>query len=163
MPAWKWGPDNANLKLAVGAVEMTLSGSSAPGVPMVPGPGLLVFSGAVPGLDSFSALDFLTPQVRLVCQLKGVGGFSDLELPMSSCQIYIQNDAPNNIQVVVSDFSYAGDIADRAEGSLMVSKVSLGREGHRQYEEILTIPLTSIRTDEGARNKSITLEAREDG
>jgi hypothetical protein len=163
MPIWKWGPDNANLKLAAGKVDLTLSGSASVLFPLVAAAGQLALSGVAPVLDSFSEEDFDLPVIRLICKLIGADGFSDIDLPISSCQIYIQNDAADNIQVVIPDFSYAGVIADRAGGSLLVSKLSVGKNGHRLYEEIANIAITSIRTDEGAKNKSITLEAREDG
>lgn len=163
MPAWKWGPDNARLKLATGSVLVAATGSFIISRQVPPMAQSVVLSALPPGIVTFSILRDLADQCRIVCRIIRAGGMSDIELPISSFQVFINKNSGGNIQIVVPDYSFAEAIAERANGSIALYKKRTGAGGIRHLEEIAIIPISSIRDDVGTHSKTITIGARQDG
>lgn len=81
-------------------------------------------------------------------------GLADLMIPISSFQVFRRRDGTVGVQVTTRKFDLAGAIADRARGYLIVTAIINGAQ-----EEVGTARVTRIRLDEGAMNKSITIQA----
>ena len=81
-------------------------------------------------------------------------GLADLTIPISSFQVFKRRDGTIGVQVTTRRFDLSGAIADRARGYLIVTANVNGT-----LEEVGTAKITRIRTDEGAMNKSITIQA----
>ena len=81
-------------------------------------------------------------------------GLADLTIPISSFQVFKRRDGTVGVQVTTRKFDLAGAIADRARGYLIVTAIINGAQ-----EEVGTARVTRIRLDEGAMNKSITIQA----
>jgi hypothetical protein len=81
-------------------------------------------------------------------------GLADLMIPISSFQVFKRRDGTVGVQVTTRKFDLAGAISDRARGYLIVTAVINGAQ-----EEVGTARVTRIRLDEGAMNKSITIQA----
>ena len=81
-------------------------------------------------------------------------GLADLMIPISSFQVFKRRDGTIGVQVTTRRFDLSGAIADRARGYLIVTANVNGA-----LEEVGTARVTRIRTDEGAMNKSITIQA----
>ncbi|MFH0995803.1 MAG: hypothetical protein V1844_09945 [Pseudomonadota bacterium] len=92
----------------------------------------------------------MTDMTTITCTLTGTGELPDILLPVSSFSLQIESDGATRISVVVPSMSQAEDIADRAAGDLVLAMngIVIGTEA-----------LSDIRTDEGAHNQSITLQA----
>ncbi len=82
---------------------------------------------------------------------------SDVVIPISSFQYRLRDDTPSYLQVVIPGFDYATDIANRANGELIVEMSYLvgGVEQHR--EQLARVDLEDVQTHEGPRKKSIVL------
>jgi len=81
-------------------------------------------------------------------------GLADLTIPISSFQVFKRRDGTIGVQVTTRRFDLSGAIADRARGYLIVTAIINGTQ-----EEVGTARVTRIRLDEGAMNKSITIQA----
>jgi hypothetical protein len=81
-------------------------------------------------------------------------GLADLMIPISSFQVFKRRDGTVGVQVTTRKIDLAGGIADRARGYLIVTAKVNG-----MLEEVGTAKVTRIRLDEGAMNKSITIQA----
>ena len=81
-------------------------------------------------------------------------GVADLTIPISSFQVFKRRDGTIGVQVTTRRFDLSGAIADRAKGYLIVTAIINGAQ-----EEVGTARVTRIRLDEGAMNKSITIQA----
>lgn len=78
----------------------------------------------------------------------------DMLIPISSFQARIETGITKSISAVVPGMDYAEQIADRSDATL-----TLYYADGVSATEIGSLPLTSIRIDEGANSKSITLQA----
>ena len=170
MPIWKWGPDNASIKIAVPATMMTVSGQMHPAVSVLSVAAVLTSLGANQDIVTFSQDMIANPITRVICRLMNNGqfftvpggiygdGFVPLDLPISFFSASIQ-DGKTTIEVVVPGFALAAKIADRAWGEIVLYKLRLGKRGIRIYDELARAPISQVRTDEGAKSASITLRA----
>lgn len=95
---------------------------------------------------------------RYFCTITGAAdNTTDIEVKISNFQARKRTDNPTYLSVVLPGFENAQEITDRSNGEIVVS---LGYEiaGSIQFlEEILRVAIDDIRTDEGAKNRSITL------
>jgi hypothetical protein len=85
-------------------------------------------------------------------------GLADIVIPMESFQARHRSGDPTYLSVVIPGIDNAAAIAARSNGELIIhmSKAMGGIIYHT--EEILRVSLETIRTDEGAINRSITLD-----
>jgi len=85
-------------------------------------------------------------------------GEDDIIIPISSFQCRIKNDEPTYLSVVIPGIDYLSSINARLNGNLIL------RLGYKEGSEILiseivaNVLFENIRYDEGATNKSITLD-----
>lgn len=87
-------------------------------------------------------------------------GSPDVVIPVTSIQARLRDGAPTFISVVVPSMDYAGDIAARSSGEMIIKRGNRFPNGTMQLEEIGRATLNEIRTDEGPNNQSITLTGR---
>jgi len=88
-------------------------------------------------------------------------GETDLEVPAESIQARTRSGDPTYLNVVIPGMAYAGDIADRANGQIVVDLVYMDTDGEvAQAEEIVRVDIEDIQTHEGGRSASIILEGR---
>ncbi len=82
---------------------------------------------------------------------------ADVVIPISSFQYRLRDNTPSYLQVVIPGIDYATDIANRANGDLIVEMSYLvgGVEQHR--EQLARVDLEDVQTHEGPRKKSIVL------
>ncbi len=82
---------------------------------------------------------------------------TDVVLPMKSFQGTLRDGDPTYLSCVIPGVEYASQINARSNGDFIVEMAYL-LDGVEQYKEQLAIvDLETIRIDEGAKNKSITL------
>ena len=84
-------------------------------------------------------------------------GEDDVVIPISSFSARLRDTDPTYLGVVIPGTDYADEIAARSNGQIIIHQAWVvgGVEAYR--EEIARADLEEIRTDEGARNQSITL------
>lgn len=162
MPAWKWAPDNARLKLATPNLSLCLVGTNRPAINIPSVVACDAFDVPPPEIKLFS-IDDLPEAITILCRIIRSAYFDDMVLPISFFQAFINNNTGDSLSVVIPNLILADDISDRAEGSIALSKARYNTDGTRMIEDIVILPISDIRLDEGARNQSITITAREDG
>jgi len=92
-------------------------------------------------------------KTKVFCKMTKAG-LADLTIPISSFQVFKRRDGSLGLQVTTRRFDLSGAIADRARGYVVVTATIDGAA-----EEVGTAKVTRIRFDEGAMNKSITIQA----
>ena len=92
-------------------------------------------------------------ETNVICKMTKAG-LADLTIPISSFQVFKRRDGTLGLQVTTRRYDLANAIADRARGHVVVTATINGAT-----EEIGTAKVTRIRLDEGAQNKSITIQA----
>lgn len=94
--------------------------------------------------------------ITYLCVLSAPG-LPDITLPMENFQARFRSGDPSFLSVVIPGMEHAGDIADRAGGTIKVYMIKTHRDGNRIAECIGAADMDDIRIDEGATNRSITL------
>jgi hypothetical protein len=94
----------------------------------------------------------------VLCALR-LEGVPDLDVPISSFQVTIDEGGSRRLQVVVPSLDQAEGIADRAGGEIAILQRFVYSGGGQRIFEIARVPISGIRIDEGSVNKSITLYA----
>lgn len=89
-----------------------------------------------------------------VCTLTGT---TDLELPISSFQGRLRSGSNTYLSIVIPGITLASEIADRADGQLIIEVAYLFNGEVRQRTEIIRVNLEDIRIYNGKDSKSITL------
>jgi hypothetical protein len=85
-------------------------------------------------------------------------GLEDVELPISSYQARLRNNKPTYLSVVVPDGkSYAGMVAARQNGSIVIERGIKYQSGEVQYVELMRVDLENSSDGGGGRNRSLTL------
>jgi hypothetical protein len=96
--------------------------------------------------------------VKYFCTLTGeADGESDLEIPIQAFQARKRDGDPTYLSVTVPGFDLAEEISDRANGQLVLEMAYFIGGTEQLREEILRVDLENIRTDQGPRNRSLTL------
>jgi hypothetical protein len=96
--------------------------------------------------------------VRYFCTLTGAADeTSDLELPIQSFQARKRDGEATYLSVIIPGWDYSQQIADRSNGQLIIDMAYYVGSVEQLREEILKVDLDNIRTDQGPRNRSITL------
>lgn len=93
-------------------------------------------------------------ETNVICRMTKAG-LADLTIPISSFQVFKRRDGTLGLQVTTRRFDLSGAIADRAMGYVVVTAAVNGT-----LEDIGTAKVTRIRLDEGAMNKSITIQGK---
>ena len=87
---------------------------------------------------------------------------TDIVLPMSSFQARLRPNKATYLSVVVPDGGkYAGDVADRPNGELVVEQGIKYIDGNIQYVEIVRATLDDPQDNGGGRNRTLTLIGHE--
>lgn len=90
-------------------------------------------------------------------------GVADVEIPISSFSYRTRDGDPSYLQVVVPGIAYSAQIAARSNGDLRV-EMAYFIDGIQHHREILAeVDLESIRVDEGAFSRSISLTGHRTG
>jgi hypothetical protein len=89
----------------------------------------------------------------ILCRLS-YGVLVEIDIQISSFSARIESGVCKYIQAVIPGLDHASEIADMADGSMAIIMVTDESE-----TVICTLPITSIRIDEGANKQSITLQA----
>jgi len=84
-------------------------------------------------------------------------GSPDIEIPISSFQGRLRSGEESYLSVVIPGMDYAGEIADRANGQMVIEAAYNVAGVPRKRSEIIRVNLETIRIDDGPINKSITL------
>jgi hypothetical protein len=96
--------------------------------------------------------------VRYFCTLTGAADdTTDLTIAMPTFQARKRDGEATYLSVTVSGFDLAEQIADRANGQLIIEMAYFVNSVEQLREEILRVDLENIRTDQGPKNRSITL------
>jgi hypothetical protein len=159
MPVWKFAPDSATTKITYPPILATVEARAGAFVLVVPPP---LGAGEVGGIASpfnFSPLQMEHPEVIVTCKLTRGGGLPDLMVPVSYFNAELNSDGTQFVSVVIPDPETAGDVADMAGGNITIDKVTEGTGGARIVDNIADAPITAIRSDTGAKNQSISLQA----
>jgi hypothetical protein len=82
---------------------------------------------------------------------------TDLIIAMPTFQARKRDGEATYLSVTVAGFDLAEQIADRANGQLIIEMAYFVNAVEQLREEILRVDLENIRTDEGPKNRSITL------
>lgn len=86
------------------------------------------------------------------------GGFSDVEVPISSLQIRRRDGEPTMVSCVVPDAMTYYDYADdRTGGELIIDAGSVTDDGTRHTSELERVSLDSVWYDHGVKNSSLQL------
>jgi len=84
-------------------------------------------------------------------------GETDIIIPISSFQARKRDGEPTYLSVTIPGMDYAGQIADRSNGQMIVEMAYFINGVEQIREEIIRVNLETIRIDQGARNRSINL------
>jgi hypothetical protein len=84
-------------------------------------------------------------------------GVSDAVIPISSFSYRRRNGGSSYLSVVIPSMEYSTIVTARANGDMKLEVAYLFAGIEVLREEIITVDLESIRTDEGARSESISL------
>jgi hypothetical protein len=87
-------------------------------------------------------------------------GLAPLILPATNISVRSQADGrQSSITATIPDLAAIDAIADRASGGVLIFAGGYKVNGEDRFNDILTLPFTAVRPDEGPRNKSLTLTA----
>lgn len=116
-----------------------------------------VLSG-IPYADEVSAqiIDLITENAVIVYFFT-LTGSPDIEIPISSFQGRLRSGDSSYLSVVIPGMDYAGEIADRSTGQMVIDAAYSVAGVPRKRSEIVRVNLDTIRIDDGPVNKSITL------
>lgn len=96
--------------------------------------------------------------IRYFCTLTGAADLTtDFEIPISAFSARKRDGEATYLQVTVPGIEYSEQITDRSNGQLLIEMAYFVGGTEQLREEILRVDLETIRIDEGARNRSITL------
>jgi hypothetical protein len=96
--------------------------------------------------------------IRYFCTLTGAADdTSDVEIPIQQFQARKRDGESTYLSVNIPSFDHAGQIADRANGQIIIEMAYFVNNIEQLREEILRVDLENIRTDQGSTNRSITL------
>jgi hypothetical protein len=96
--------------------------------------------------------------IRYFCTLTGApDDTTDIEIPIQQFQARKRDGEQTFLSINIPGFDYAEQIADRANGQLIIEMAYYVGGVEQLREEILRVDLENIRTDEGPVNRSITL------
>jgi len=116
-----------------------------------------IFTGApIISAVSFEYLPLITENSVLVYFFR-LTGSPDIEIPISSFQGRLRSGSESYLSVVIPGMDYAGEIADRANGQMVIEAAYNVAGVPRKRSEIIRVNLETIRIDDGPINKSITL------
>ena len=98
-------------------------------------------------------------QVVCRCILTGENdGLADIDLPIASFQARLRDGEPSYLSCVIpNSLAYAGEVASRPSGEIIVLKGLRLRDGSEHLQEIVRVNYESVQIDRGARNDSLTL------
>ena len=98
-------------------------------------------------------------QVVCRCILTGADdGLADIDLPIASFQARLRDGEPSYLSCVVpNSLAYAGEVASRPNGEIIVLKGLRLWDGTEHLQEIARVNYESVQIDRGARNDSLTL------
>jgi len=99
-------------------------------------------------------------KIKTYYQARLFGGlvYTDLVLPIRSFQARLCSGRPSYLSVVVPGLEYAEEIADRNDLVMVVDKIAVQNGVTVLREALAIVYLEGVRTDEGVRSASITLE-----